>query len=187
MFEHRTARLVPCGGMSQSLFEYVRRQEVPHGRHGLGLSYLDTITDHLRHLIIYMVVHFLVYLPGDEKDRLTTMLGYVWIVMEPSEDEIKIPARSMRLQYDCSACRIPDGLMRSGSPQAGWTAPSTVAAYSWWLRPCGRRGTLAGVDLHRLVLVLVLYPTHSIEHRTHEATQANRDDSQSTTLTLSVL
>jgi hypothetical protein len=29
--------------------------------------------------------------------------------------------------------------------------------------------------------------SHSIDHRTHEATQANRDDSQSTTLTLSVL
>ena len=37
------------------------------------------------------------------------------------------------------------------------------------------------------VLSYVLYPTHSIEHRTHEATQANRDDSQSTKLTLSVL
>ena len=32
----------------------------------------------------------------------------------------------------------------------------------------------------------VLYPTHSIEHRTHEATQANRDNSQSTTSTLHV-
>ena len=31
----------------------------------------------------------------------------------------------------------------------------------------------------------VRYPTHSIEDRTHEATQANRDDSQSTTSTLS--
>ena len=38
-------------------------------------------------------------------------------------------------------------------------------------------------------VLFFIYPTHSIEHRTHEATQANReqDDSQSTKLTLSVL
>ena len=50
------------------------------------------------------------------------------------------------------------------------------------------RHTIRVVYLYRYCCVI--YPIHRIEHRTHEATQAtvcNRDDSQSTTLTLSVL
>ena len=62
-----------------------------------------------------------------------------------------------------------------------------TSSTSWRSKSCLDLARGAGAWTIITMFCSVIYPAHSTEHRTHEATQANRDDSQSTTLTLSVL